>query len=168
MHINNMIVSILPLDLQKIIGRMVWKENIKDINDEFKTEYKVGISTLLQIRNGRLTKRKVFLYKNIDDNESSRIDIAFHEVAKNIKFIQELNGWERNPFNYRDLNVINQEGLNPGFMCIKNKDTNICILPKRYIYSKPMTNNIYEKYKSYIRKYSQLFKSTKSIRPGCT
>ena len=158
----------LPLDLKIYIGKIVWELCLHDVHRDLEKKYKIGISTL-HIRNGHPVQRKVFVYENFNKS-SYKIDSKFYEVAKHTKFIKNAKAWERIPYNYRDLSatsVMNEKGLSPGFMCIKNENENICVLPRRYIYSKPMSLTLHNKYKVYIQKFRERFETTKSIRAGC-
>lgn len=157
-------MNALPKDILEFIGKLLWKEYVNDMHLELKRTFKVGISTLY-VRNGRVSRRKIFVYDDFSMNSYASTS-QFYEIAKKIEFIEELKGWERQPFNYRNLNVKDENALSPGFMCIKNGEENIAVLPRRYIYSNPMNIKTHNKYKKYIKHYCDNFKFTKSIRPG--
>lgn len=159
------LLSRLPKDILQIIGKFVWKEALNIVHLELKRVYKVGISTL-QMKNGRILRRRVFVFEKFDKDSLYAPATQFHEIAKGIEFVKELKGWEREPFNYRNLNIINEKTLSHGLMCIKNGNRNIGVLPKRYFYSKPMDTRTHDKYKKYITEYCKRYTYTKSIRPG--
>lgn len=152
-------IESLPIDLKKYIGKIVWREHIKTIHNELKNTYKIGMSSL-EIRNGR--KRKIFVYTDFG-NDVYNSNCAFYELSTDVNYISELKGWERTPYNFRQISPL--FSMTPGTMCIKNHDRNVSVLPARYTYSRKMDRVLYNKYTRKVSDFRERFEYTKTIRP---
>lgn len=169
-------INSLPKDVQQLIGEMVHNHLLKKIHLEFKKTYKVGVSTLIVRNDGvgtRRRRRKVFAFISVDSRfgmDSPR-NCKFYEISKNIVNVPQVKGWERNPFNYRNIGSRffddhQYENFNPSIFCIRNNDKNVAVLPQRYFYSKPIHLRKYNRFKKTVNQFIKLMPTSKSIRGG--
>lgn len=176
-----MMLDKLPKDLLKYIGRLIHCENLKQIHDEYKNTFDVGISTLIvkntnasgniNININTRRRRKMFAYIPINDNFQTDANCTFFEVSKNIEKKQDVKGWTRHPYNYRNINEQfrddpNFERFNPKAFCIRNGNRNVGILPSRYFYSKPIFQRKYERFTSLVKTYIDFIPRSDTIRGG--
>ena len=154
----------LPKDLIIYIWKIIHYEHLKNLNNEFINTYKIGITAIMENSDPSKRKKRRFVYVNIDSKTQE--NEHFNEIAKNIIDIPEINGWERTPFNHRNIGYCKYENFSPLMFCIKNGNKNVGILPSRYFYSKPIQPRKYNRFKNTVQKYIEEIPHSKSIRGG--
>ena len=171
----------LPIDIKKYIGKMVWQMHIADVHQQLNEEYKIGISTLLVRRAYNTTprrRRKIFAFipfihrsAHITKGQNGiyKLDLKtskMYELSKGVVSVPEAKSWERNPYNYRMLESSGGGGVSPSMFCIRNGNSNVGFLPRRYIYSRPMNPEVYTKLISNVKRFIELYPDSKSLRAG--
>lgn len=137
----------VPKDVQLIIGKMAHSHNLNNVHTQLKSTYKIGmcIMTTKNTDGGDQRRKQIFAFLDIDHDILGQRS-NFHELSKNIINIPDINGWNRTPYNYRNISgdSFYAEHVNPRIFCIRNGNRNVAVLPARYFYSKPIEKNIYK------------------------